>query len=459
MIKNIIRPFFKFLFSILLLFTGAHFILINIPGDPAAHLTSASENKSASPSENESIRQTIEKRGLLLPDFYFSIYSAALPPVYFETYRFEEKRNIKEMAYHFGNPETVEKFIRQLKRCQSGFSDDSSKIIYHQMLTDYCAAQWNSAGMLHKMVIANPDNASLTSLFNLQKEMHQHRKSLKKFIPVISFHSKNRFHQYLFGDGENPNGIFHGSLGLSWQTRMPVSDMIFSGFKWTFLLSVMALLTSLLLSILIGMRAGTFPGSVFDRIFTQLLFLLYSIPVFWLAILLLMLFSNPHAFNWLPVSGIQPADSLQAGKHFFSRIISTIPYLILPLICFILPSLAFMTRTVRAATSEIMQQDFIRVARAKGLSEKTILQKHVFRNILLTVITLFALAWPAFLSGSVIIESIFSIPGMGLLTYQAVQQQDYPVLSGVFITTGVITLVTFALADILYRIADPRLKT
>jgi peptide/nickel transport system permease protein len=106
-----------------------------------------------------------------------------------------------------------------------------------------------------------------------------------------------------------------------------------------------------------------------------------------------------------------------------------------------------------------MQQPFIRTAKAKGLSKKSILFKHVFRNILLQVITIFSLAWPALLSGSVIIESVFSIPGAGLLTLQAVQNQDYPVLAGLFLTSGAITLATFALSDFLYRLADPRLKT
>ncbi len=458
MIQNIIGSILKFLVSFLLLILAAHFILTNIPGDSTTHLFSASENKSASASDYESMRQDILKKGLNLPDFYFSIHSAALPPVYFDTYKPEEKRNIKQMAYHFGNAETVENFLRQLQNSQTSFSDDSSRIIYNQLLTDYFSTQGNSEKPIQRLAAAYPANKLLAELSKKETEMHQLKTTWKKFLPVVSFHSDNRFHQLLFGT-ENSEGLLHGSLGTSWQTRMPVSEMILSGFKWTILLSIISLLISLALSIFIGIKAGASDGSVFDRISSHSLFILYSIPVFWLAIILLMLFSNPHALNWLPASGIQPVGGFQEEKNILSRIISTIPYLILPLICFILPSLAFMARTIRAATAEIMQQDFIRTARAKGLPEKTILQKHVFRNVLLPVITLFALAWPALLSGSVIIENIFSIPGMGLLTFHAVQQQDYPVLSGVFITCGVFTLATFSLADILYSLTDTRLKT
>lgn len=459
MIKNIIRSAYKFLFSLTLLILAAHFILINIPGNPASHLKSDFETKSALTEEDDNLRQALSKRGHFLPGFYFSVYSAALPSVYFEEIRPEEKRNIKQMAYHFGNPETVERFIKQLKKCQTYFTGDSAKIIYHQMLTDYCSTQCHATNKLNSMAAVHPDNESLVVLHQIQTEMHKHRNSWKKFIPVFSFKLKNRLHQYLFGDGENTKGIFNGSLGVSWQTQLPVAEMIFSGFRWTFTLAIVTLLISLSLSVIIGIKAGANTGSAFDRISSQSLSILYSVPVFWLAILLLMLFSNPHVLELLPSSGVQPVSGFQESNNFIGRILVTIPYLILPLICFILPSLAFMARTLRASTSEIMEESYIRTARAKGLSEHSILKKHVFRNVLLPVITLFALAWPALLSGSVIIETIFSIPGMGLLTYQAVQQQDYPVLAGVFITTGIITLITFSLADILYRMADPRLKT
>lgn len=459
MIQNIFWSVLKLFFALMLLMLAAHFILVNIPGIPAVQYVSTSENKSALIETDEPIHQAIQRRGLHLPDFYFSLHSAALPPVYFETYKPEEKRNIKQMAYHFGNPETVDKFIRQLKRCKTYFGDDSSKNTYHQWLTDYCSSYNTTNNTLHRSVIANQENESLVTLYNLQTSMHQQRIVWKKFFPVLSFHPGNRFHQFLFGNGEDLKGIFHGSLGVSWLTRLPVSEMILSGFRWTFLLSILSMLISLLLSIIIGLKTGANAGSAFDKFLSQSLFILYSVPVFWLAVLLLMLFSNPHAFNWLPSSGIQPLNGFQVGTTFINRVISTIPYLILPLTCMIIPSLAFMARTLRASTSEIMHQDFIRTARAKGLSEKSILHKHVFRNVLLQVITLFALAWPALLSGSVIIESVFSIPGMGLLTYQAVLQQDFPVLAGIFITSGAVTLASFTLSDILYRMADPRLKT
>jgi peptide/nickel transport system permease protein len=459
MIIDLITAALKFLFSLLLLVLAAHFILINMPGNPAAHFISDSATKSASAEEETFIRQALEKRGLYLPDFYFSVSSAALPPVYFEVFEPEIKRNIKQMAYQFGNPETVENFFRQLKRCQPLFDADSLKIVFRMMLTDYCATLFENKKWIHQMAVLHPENAALDSLYQLQTEMHMRRTPWKKFIPIISFHPQNRFHQYLLGDGENAKGLLQGHLGVSWQTRLPVAGMIVAGFRWTLPLAFVSLMISLSLSVLIGIKSGASKGSVFDRISAPVLFILYSIPVFWLAILLLLLFSNPHVLNWLPVSGVQPAGRFPEGYSMTQRFLYTLPYLVLPLICFIVPSLAFMTRAVRASTAELMQQDFIRTARAKGLSEKTIRHKHVFRNLLLTVITLCALAWPALLSGSVLIETIFSIPGIGLLTFQAVQQQDYPVLAGVFIVTGVITLFTFSMADILYRIADPRLKT
>jgi peptide/nickel transport system permease protein len=457
MSQAMIFTFFKFIFSLLILTLTAHFILVNLPGNPSAQFFTADEYSSASAEQDESIKQTLQNRGLLLPDFYFSIHSAALPALYFQTFNKEEKRNIKQMAYYFGNAEAIEKFIIRLKQSASLFTTDSARVILRQMLTDYVSTSCNSILFLNKMVKQNPGNSSLKLLYQLQTEMHKNRKPLKKYIPVITFHPRNRFHEFLAGSEENAKGIIHGNLGTSWQTRMPVSHLLASGYRWTFFLATIALIISLSLSLFIGIKAGSSPGSGFDKISSFLLFVFYSIPVFWLAVMLLFLFSNPHVCNLFPPSGVLQAAS-SSGKGL-EKLLTVLPHLVLPLICFVLPSMAWMARTLRAATVDVMQQPFIRTAKAKGLSKKSILFKHVFRNILLQVITIFSLAWPALLSGSVIIESVFSIPGAGLLTLQAVQNQDYPVLAGLFLTSGAITLATFALSDFLYRLADPRLKT
>jgi len=173
--------------------------------------------------------------------------------------------------------------------------------------------------------------------------------------------------------------------------------------------------------------------------------------------LLLMNFANPDVVRWFPSSGVAPTEGIPEGASLLERVRLTIPYLVLPTICFTYAQLAFLSRLTRVAALDVLGSDFIRTARAKGLSEKTVLYKHTFRNALLPLITVFATVFPAAVGGSVILETIFTIPGMGREIIEAIYQKDYPVIISVFTITGILTLVGYLIADILYALADPRI--
>lgn len=170
-----------------------------------------------------------------------------------------------------------------------------------------------------------------------------------------------------------------------------------------------------------------------------------------------MTFSNPDILKIFPASGVQPVEGIPKDASFFEMIRIHIPYLILPTICYTYAQLAFLSRITRVSALEIISMDYIRTAQAKGLSENKVLYKHVFRNALLPIITVFSNIFPAAIGGSVILETIFTIPGMGREIIQAIYNQDYPVIVSVFTITGVLTLLGYLIADILYSIADPRI--
>lgn len=186
--------------------------------------------------------------------------------------------------------------------------------------------------------------------------------------------------------------------------------------------------------------------------------MLYSLPTFWVATLLLMTFANTEMFNILPASGVQPVTGIPDGTGFWQTIKLRLPYLIMPTIAYTYSQLAFLSRITRVSTLEIISQDYIRTARAKGLSENKVIYKHAFRNALLPIITVFSNVFPLALSGSVILETIFSIPGMGQQIFHAIATKDYPVIIDVFTLTGILTLLGYLFADILYAIADPRIN-
>jgi peptide/nickel transport system permease protein len=174
--------------------------------------------------------------------------------------------------------------------------------------------------------------------------------------------------------------------------------------------------------------------------------------------LLLMTFANPDVFNIFPANGIKPAIGYPEGAGMWDKLLISWPYMVLPLVCYTYSSLAFLSRTMRVAVLEVTTQDFIRTARAKGLSYYMVIYKHAFRNALLPIITVFANVFPLAVGGSVILEYLFGIPGMGPEVLTAVQTKDYQMIVAVFTLSGFMTLIGYLVADILYAFADPRIS-
>ncbi|MDC0202034.1 ABC transporter permease, partial [Flavobacteriales bacterium] len=210
----------------------------------------------------------------------------------------------------------------------------------------------------------------------------------------------------------------------------------------------------------IGIYSAYRKDSNADKALSLILFILYSLPSFFVGTMLLLQFANPDYFAWFPESGIK--DPLTFNKEWnifnWDRIQHQAPYLVLPLITYTYSSFAFLSRIMRVGMIEVMSQDYIRTARAKGLSERTVILKHALRNSLLPIITVFAAIFPMSIGGSIIIEVIFSIPGMGFEIYQAILNSDYPMIIAFFTVTGFLTMLGYLVADILYALVDPRIS-
>jgi peptide/nickel transport system permease protein len=254
------------------------------------------------------------------------------------------------------------------------------------------------------------------------------------------------------------NIIFQGNFGISYQTQISVSQEIKSRLPWSLTLSLLSVFFAFGISIPIGMYAAKYRGRFFDKTSAVGLFMMYSLPNFFVATMLLVFFANPQFLNWFPESGVQDAINFDNNWPFWIKVQHWAPYLVLPLITYTYSSIAFLSRQMRAGAVEIFDQEFIKTARAKGLSESKILWKHVFRNALMPIITIFANVFPAAIVGSIIVETIFALPGMGHEIYDAVLNYDYPVIVAVFTIFGFLTLVGYLVSDILYAIADPRIS-
>jgi len=243
-------------------------------------------------------------------------------------------------------------------------------------------------------------------------------------------------------------------LGKSFVDGRSVKEKIKERLPITVTLNLLSLLLILVVSIPIGVYSALKPGSLFDRALTVFVFTGFSVPTFWLALLAMIIFGVN--LGWLPISGIQSIGA--ETMPFHERLIDWIKHLILPVTIMSFAGLAGMSRYTRSSMLEVLKQDFIRTARAKGLPERVVIVKHALRNALLPVVTLLGLALPGLIGGSVIFESIFSIPGMGQLFYASAMARDYPTIMGILVIGALLTLIGNLLADIAYFIVDPRIR-
>ena len=241
-------------------------------------------------------------------------------------------------------------------------------------------------------------------------------------------------------------------LGESFVDRRPVSERIREALPATLALNGLALLLTLALAIPIGVAAGGRPEGPFDRTSAVMLFALYSTPVFWAALLLQTLLSVK--LGWLPLYGV----SSDAAPEGLAGLADRLAHLALPVTCLTYGSLAFVARLVRSGVAEARSQDFVTAALARGLSRRQALWRHAFRNALLPVVTLLGLLLPGLLSGSVIVERIFAWPGLGRLYFDSILSRDYPVVLGLSLIGGLVTLVATLAADIAAAFVDPRLR-
>jgi peptide/nickel transport system permease protein len=222
----------------------------------------------------------------------------------------------------------------------------------------------------------------------------------------------------------------------------------------TFFINVLSMFFIFIIAIPIGISSATHQHSTFDKISTVFWFIGFAMPSFWFA-LLLMMFFGIH-LDWLPISGFKSMnyESLTLSDQILDRT----RHLILPVFVSSFGGVAGFSRYMRSSMLEVIRQDYITTARAKGLSERTVIYKHALRNALMAIITLLGLSVPGLIGGSVIFENIFGIPGMGQLFYMSVMTRDYPLVMGILTIGAMLTLIGNLLADIGYMIADPRIR-
>jgi peptide/nickel transport system permease protein len=488
MIRYILKRIFIFIPTLIIITLLGFIISINAPGDPVERMVSSAQSGGEIGTQSLSqVQDKIfwrKKLGLDLPVFYFSLSSCSRPDTLYRIYDRSEREALDRLISQYGNWNEIQQYANELKSFYSSliaFSPDSNLVKQYNKNTvseNMNQLKFESLALrsfyedniitarinkISGILAAYPFLASFRPAFiNIKSDYESiktNTSSWKNYIPRIAFYkTQNQYHRWLFGDGEFSRGLIHLDFGTSYTTRQPISDVIFSKIGWSMFFAMLSVILAYFISIPVGVKAAAKRGSRFDKYSSVILFMLYSMPSFWLATLLLMTFANTDVLHWFPASGVKPPTGYPDAAGFFEKVKLSLPYLILPAICYTYSSFAFLSRTMRVSMIETIGQDYIRTARAKGLPENKVIWKHAFRNSLLPIITVFANIFPAAIGGSVIIESIFTIPGMGYETFLGIQTNNYPMIIAVFTITGFLTLVGYLVSDVLYALVDPRIS-
>lgn len=270
---------------------------------------------------------------------------------------------------------------------------------------------------------------NLKKLYGLDKPLHvQYFEWLKRFVKL--------------------------DFGTSFTDGKKVTEKIKERIPVTLTINILSLILIFAIAVPIGVISATNQYSLFDKLTTIFVFTGFSTPTFWLALILMIIFGV--SLGWLPISGIQSIDV--SDMRAAERVLDWAKHLILPVGLSAFGGIAGLSRYSRSSMLEVIRQDYIRTARAKGLKESQVIFRHAMRNALMPIVTIIGLSVPGLIGGSVIFETIFAIPGMGQLFYASAMSRDYPTIMGILVIGAILTLIGNLIADMSYALVDPRIR-
>lgn len=420
--------------------------------------------------EQRLYRETAEQLGLDKPYFYFALTTSAYPDTLYRYLKLERRETLNKLIAQYGNWEYIEPYYQQISTLERRLFDipdslqnQSFKKInaaVKQLYVTYKHEPIRAQFKKMNVAIMDTTNAGIKKILGADIQEVIEKYSLIQMRPNKAALYIPSFHWYGF-DNQYHNWFSNfliGDFGISYNDNRPVADKILEALKWTLIMNFLAIFFAYLLAIPLGVFSAARKGTRFDRVNTVVLFGLYSLPNFWIATILVVFFTSPHYAEWMDIFPAGGLGNLRSDAPFWDRFWQTAYHFILPVFCLTYSALAFISRQMRGGMLDVLKQDYIRTARAKGLKEKQVIWKHAFRNSLFPIITLFASIFPRALAGSVIIEFIFNIPGMGRLSYDAILTRNWPVVYSVLMLSAILTMVGILVADLLYAASDPRVS-
>lgn len=440
------------------------------PGDPAEELLEQDGGAMPTGGRNslnfsyQQYQQKTIKLGLDKPAFYFAITPLAYPDSLYKINHPFRKKAMRKLLAQYGNWTMVDAYFKSLESFEwqlfdatasSGTKFNEAKRTLKQLFKSYKTVDVELYfSSLTKEI--STDSLVFASLYSpLEKVQNDFlaieenaTTNLLNFPKFVWYGFDNQYHHWLIN-------FLSGDFGISLKNGQSVTKKISTALFWTLIINGLALFFTYLIAIPIGVYAAQKVSSNFDFQTSFWSFLLYSLPVFWIGTMLLTFLATPdfglHIFN----TGL---CNLPDSAPFFERLGCQLRQLVLPVLCLTYPSLAFLIRQMRGSMLTTLKTNYIKTAAAKGLQENAILWKHAFRNALFPMITILATIFPRMIAGSVIVEVIFNLPGMGWLLLGSIRANDYPVVFVILLLGASLTMIGLLVADVLYVWADPRVS-
>ncbi len=462
MFKYILKRVLIFIPTLIIITLGTFVLSLNAPGDPVDLLLNQSGGSDSKSTDRLATEEVYVKKraelGLDKPTFYFALSDAATSDTLHLVPKQVYRENLARLTNQYGNwPQISKNYLAKRKFDLALYDVEKNdqnagaliklKDYSASLLTSYKETKMDVLhGNIQKLIDGDSSLASMRPLMNEVTSSYDNMKSTsskwKTWVPSFKWYgTDNQYHHWI-------TEVFKGNLGTSYMDGRPVITKLKEGIFWTMLMSILAMIITYIIAIPLGIYSAVNKGGTFDKISTTILFMLYSLPSFWIATLMVVFLTGGDYLDWFPTYGVgDTSKPLDVAYH-----------LVLPLICWTYASFAYLSRQMRTGMLTVIGQDFIRTAKAKGLAQKVVVMKHALRNALLPIITLFASVFPRAIGGSVILEVIFNLPGMGNLSFNAILARDYPIVFIVFMFSAILTLVGYLVADVLYAVVDPRIS-
>lgn len=451
-VKRTLR-FIPILFAIAIL---GFLLTAYMPGDPVKKnlIARYGADYKNSVLDSKQLQSNIYKElGLDKPLFYFSINSYNACDTLFKIQDYDQRKAMERLCYMYGCWENIQTYFNTINTYIANNSTEKKALI--NLRKEY----ENKRILLLLSRISSRNNRQGINLEKLYANIVSSKSLTGNYIPTLNLNGyENQFNLWLFGNGQQRKGIIRGDFGYSLRTGEPIGQFIWKKLGYSLELILIAVSLAFLFAIPTGMRLTRIKSKYSQNVLNILIYLMYSIPGYLVATLLIFFFANTQTLYWFPESGLYPIGYHPSEHSYWANLRTGMPYMILPILTYAISAFAFISKLTKNITTDELNFDYYKTALAKGLSAKQATRKHVLKNILIPLVTLFTQILPVAVGGTLIVELIFQYPGIGQVTYDAALNANYPVIIAVFTISGLMTVAAYLLADIVYALINPKLR-